>query len=119
MLFAAAASTNHLFTPGSLAEVPIAATFGERVIVGTVDRLLVEEDRVLVVDYKTARRPPQSLGEVPRPILRQMAAYAAALEQVWPGKRIDVALLYTATPHLIAVPAEVLEEHKRGLDKVE
>ena len=104
-----------LFAPGSLAEVPLIATLGEQVIAGTVDRLLVTQERVLVVDYKTARRPPNDVTQVPRAILRQMAAYVAALEQVWPGRRIEAALLYTSAPRLIVIPDNLLAEHKAGL----
>ncbi len=104
-----------LFAPGSLAEVPIVATLGEQVIAGSVDRLLVEAERVLVVDYKTARRPPERVEDVPRAILRQMAAYVAALEQIWPDRRVEAALLYTSAPRLIAIPDNVIAEHKAGL----
>jgi len=108
-----------LFSPAALAEVPLAATVGGQVIAGTADRLLVEEDRVLVADFKTARRPPAALEEVPRATLRQMAAYAAALERIYPGRRIEAAVLYTQAPRLIAIPAGVLEAHKPGLSATE
>lgn len=104
-----------LFGPDSLAEVPVAATVGERVIAGTIDRLLIENDRVLIVDFKTSRRPPEGIEQVPSAILRQMAAYCAALEKTFPGRRIEAALLYTAAPRLIALPAELIERHKPGL----
>ncbi|HEU4651928.1 MAG TPA: 3'-5' exonuclease, partial [Croceibacterium sp.] len=104
-----------LFSPAALAEVPLAATVDGRVIAGTADRLLVERDRVLVADFKTARRPPASLAEVPVPTLRQMAAYVAALGAIYPGRRIEAAVLYTQTPLLIALPPELLEAHKPGL----
>ena len=43
-----------LFGAGSLGEAPLAATLPDgRVIAGTVDRLLIEEDRVSVIDFKT------------------------------------------------------------------
>jgi hypothetical protein len=54
-----------LFAPGALAEVPIAATVGGQVVAGTIDRLLVEPERIRLVDFKTARRPPGGLDEVP------------------------------------------------------
>jgi ATP-dependent helicase/nuclease subunit A len=100
-----------IFGPAALAEVPLAATVEGQVIAGTADRLLVEKDRVLVVDFKTARRPPESLEQVPLSTLRQMGAYAAALGTIYPGRRIEAALLYTHAPRLIAVPAEVLAAH--------
>jgi len=109
------AAWQDLFAPGSLAEVPIAAVVGERVVAGTIDRLVIGADRIRIVDYKTARRPPEDVGKVPVGILRQMAAYAAALESAYPGRSVEAALLYTAAPRLIAIPGEVLAEHKRAL----
>ncbi|MXP42447.1 double-strand break repair helicase AddA [Altererythrobacter soli] len=104
-----------IFSPHALAEVPLAATVGGQVIAGTADRLLVEPDRVLVVDFKTARRPPTGLADMPNSTLRQMAAYAAALGVIYPGRRIEAAVLYTQTPLLVPIPAETLAEHKAGL----
>lgn len=104
-----------LFGPGALAEVPLAATVGGQVIAGTADRLLVLPDRVLVADFKTARRPPASLDEVPLHTLKQMGAYAAALAVIYPGRMIEAAVLYTQTPLLIALPAELLAIHKPAL----
>jgi ATP-dependent helicase/nuclease subunit A len=101
-----------LFAPGSLAEVPVAAIVGGQVVAGTIDRLVIEPDRVRLVDYKTSRRPPSSLEGVPSGNLRQMAAYAAALEVTFPGRSIEVALLYTTAPRLIVIPPQLLASHK-------
>jgi len=104
-----------IFGPSALAEVPLAATVEGQVIAGTIDRLLVEKERVLVVDFKTARRPPESLDQVPISTLRQMGAYAAALGTIYPGRRIEAALLYTHAPRLIALSPEILAAHKPAL----
>ena len=94
-----------LFGPGSLAEAPIAATLGDsRVIAGTVDRLLIEEGRVLVVDYKTGRAPANA-AEIPASHRQQMAAYVDALEVIFPGRRIEAALLYTTSAALFPLAA--------------
>lgn len=90
-----------LFAQGSLAEAPLAATLADgRVIAGTVDRLLVEHDRVRVIDYKTGRVPPSADG-IPAAHRAQMAAYADALQIIFPGRRVSASLLYTAGPKLI------------------
>ena len=104
-----------LFSDRALAEVPIAATVGEQVIAGTIDRLLIGPERILLVDFKSARRPPASLDAVPVAILRQMAAYAAALEVTYPGRAVQAALLYTQVPMLLEVPAALLAAHKPAL----
>ena len=104
-----------LFSSAALAEVPIAATVGGQVVAGTIDRLLIEPARIRLVDFKTARRPPASLDEVPVAILRQMAAYAAALEAAYPGRTVEAALLYTQVPMLLEIPADLLAVHKQAL----
>lgn len=100
-----------LFGPDALAEAPIAAVVGETVVAGQVDRLLVTDKRVLIIDFKTGRRVPRDAEEVPPYHLAQMAAYAAALARVFPGHEVEAALLYTAGPQLIRLPAALLAAH--------
>jgi ATP-dependent helicase/nuclease subunit A len=90
-----------LFGVDALAEAPLSAIVDGRTIAGTVDRLLVAEDRVLVLDFKTGLSVPATAGDVPAYHRRQMEAYRAALTAIFPGRRIDVALLYTAGPKLV------------------
>jgi ATP-dependent helicase/nuclease subunit A len=47
---------------------------------------------------------PPSPGATPEAILRQMGAYAAALAPVWPGRRIETAVLWTRTRTLALLP---------------
>lgn len=103
-----------LFGRDALAEAPIAAVVEGTVVSGTVDRLVVEEKRVRVVDFKTGRRAPGK-DEIPAYHLKQMAAYAAALAVIFPGRTIEAALLYTAGPVLHLLPPELLEQHKPRL----
>ena len=104
-----------VFGPGSLAEVPIAALVGTRMVNGTIDRLLITPDAVRIVDFKTDRRPPDRIEAIAPAYLRQMAAYVAALQVIHPGRRIDAALLYTTTPRLFALPASAISAQKLGL----
>ena len=90
-----------MFGPGSLAEAPFAATLPDgRVIAGTVDRILVEESQVSVIDFKTGR-VPATVADTPNAHRAQMAAYVEALEVMFPGRRVTASLLYTAGPKLI------------------
>lgn len=103
-----------LFGPEALAEAPIAAVLEDGTVVfGTVDRLLVGDGVVRVIDFKTGRRAPASIDEIPPYHLRQMAVYAEALGVIFPHHRIEAALLYTATPVLFTLPPAVLGAQKR------
>lgn len=94
-----------LFGPGSLAEAPLAATLPDgRVIAGTVDRILVADSIVSVIDFKTGRVPAGD-ADIPNAHRAQMNAYAEALRVIFPGRRVSASLLYTAAPKLIAVIA--------------
>jgi ATP-dependent helicase/nuclease subunit A len=101
-----------LFGPAALAEAPIAAVIGEGIVIsGTVDRLLVTPERILVADFKTGRRAPETLAAIPAPHIRQMAAYAEALKVIFPKRRIEAALLYTSIPVLHALPSDLLDRY--------
>ncbi|MDE0879142.1 MAG: double-strand break repair helicase AddA, partial [Sphingomonas bacterium] len=109
-----------LFGSDALAEAPIAATIDDGVVVaGTVDRLLVTPDAIRIVDFKTGRRVPATLDEIPSYHRRQMAAYAAALAVVFSGRRIEAGLLYTAGPRLLMLPADMLAVDKPGFAATE
>ncbi len=98
-----------LFAPGTLAEVEITADLEGRPMFGVIDRLIVAEDHVLAVDYKSNRHVPRSAQEVPEGLLRQMGAYRRAVSQVFAGRMIRVALLWTATGELMELPAELVD----------
>jgi ATP-dependent helicase/nuclease subunit A len=105
-----------LFDPEGLAEAPIAAVVGDGlVIAGTVDRLMVSEDRILVADFKTGRNAPSTVAAVPPAHVRQMAAYRAALQVIFPGRRVEAALLYTSAPILHLLPDSLLDAHLPGV----
>lgn len=107
-----------LFAPESLAEAPIAAVVGEHVISGTVDRLLITDDQILVVDFKTGRRVPDNAEQAPVAYLRQMAAYVAALEKIFPARPIKAGLLYSHGPKMLDISTSLIEQHKPGFEPI-
>ena len=100
-----------LFGADSRAEVPLTGMVGGHVVGGLVDRLAVLEDRVLMLDYKTNRRPPVRLEDTPVLYLRQMAAYRAVLRAIFPGRDIVCALVWTQTSQVVILPDALLESH--------
>lgn len=101
-----------VFGPGSRAEVAVAGTAaalppGLR-ISGRIDRLVVLPDRVLVVDFKTNRPSPDRIEDADPAYLRQMALYAAVLADIFPGRRIEAAIVWTDGPKLMPAPEILL-----------
>ena len=100
-----------LFAPGSRAEVALVGEINGRVIAGQIDRLLVDERQILIVDYKTNRSAPESAAEIAPLYLKQMAAYSSLLALIYPGRTVRAALLFTEGPRLMALPHGLLERH--------
>jgi ATP-dependent helicase/nuclease subunit A len=103
-----------VFGPGSRPEVSIAGRAAALppglAISGRIDRLVVTPDRVLVVDFKSNRPAPARIEEADIAYRLQMAVYAAVLGELYPGRRIEAALVWTDGPKLMAVPEKVMAQ---------
>ena len=96
----------HIFAPDALAEVPVSATLNGTRLHGVIDRLIVTETEIQVIDFKTNATVPASADACPEGLLRQMGAYASALSQIYPGREIRTAILWTRTAQLMWLPHE-------------
>jgi ATP-dependent helicase/nuclease subunit A len=102
-----------VFAPGSMAETPIVGRPNSApetlMINGQIDRLAVGEALVLVVDYKTNRPPPPRAEDADPAYIAQLAAYRALLQEIYPGRQIACALLWTYDARLMDIPSEMLD----------
>jgi ATP-dependent helicase/nuclease subunit A len=101
-----------VFGPGSRAEAAIAGGSidlppGLR-LSGRVDRMVVTASRVLVVDFKTNRPSPDRIEDADPAYLRQMALYVAVLRTIFPGRRVEAALVWTDGPKLMPIEENII-----------
>jgi ATP-dependent helicase/nuclease subunit A len=105
-----------LFGESSQAEVPVVGLVrrdgGVEVISGQVDRLVISDKKVKIIDYKTNRPPPQFVDKVHRAYLRQMAAYRVVLRQIYPEHEIEAHLLWTDDARLMYLPDDILSQYE-------
>ncbi|MDH5798687.1 MAG: PD-(D/E)XK nuclease family protein, partial [Paracoccaceae bacterium] len=100
-----------LFSENSLAEVPVTASvpaLGPDPLYGAIDRLVITKDEILIVDFKTNRILPKTPQDIPPGITLQLAAYAAALSQIYPDRAISCAVLWTKSAELMRIPHDVV-----------
>ena len=90
-----------VFGPLSKAEVPIMGLVDGKIISGQIDRLIVEENRVLVVDFKTNRPSAATSADIPNVYRLQMRAYRKLLQKIYPQKEIITLILWTNTATLM------------------
>jgi ATP-dependent helicase/nuclease subunit A len=99
-----------LFGPDALTEVDVTAALPElagRRIHGTIDRLVIDETSVLAIDFKSNRLVPDTPEDVPEGLLRQMGAYQSALAQIYPGKTVSTAILWTVNGQLMPLSPQM------------
>ncbi|MBB4005266.1 double-strand break repair helicase AddA [Aurantimonas endophytica] len=102
-----------IFAPGSRAEVSVVGEIrlaGRAFRVnGTIDRLAVTPEAVLIVDYKTNRPPPATLADVEPAYVLQLALYREILKPLYPDRPILAALLFTEAPRLIPLDEATMD----------
>ena len=110
----------HLFGPGSYGEVPVAGIVdwkGDKVeLSARLDRVLVAEKEVLIVEFKTDRVVPKAEAAIPAGYVTQLALYRLAVQRMFPGRAVNCAILWTAEPRLMPVSTRAVEESVSALD---
>ncbi len=101
-----------IFGPDARSEMPFAAVVSGQVITGRVDRILIGERSVHVLDFKTGRGVPKSEDGVNVAHLRQMAHYVSALEAIFPNRSVSASILYTHAPRMIELSAALMAKHR-------
>ena len=110
------------FGPFSRPEVPLVAEIPNPSGRGlplrlnaVIDRLVVGEREVLIIDYKTNRPPPLEPSGVAAAYVYQLAAYRLALQQIHPGHRVRAAILWTDGGRLMEIPDAMLGAYESEL----
>ena len=88
-----------MFAEGSLAEVPIAGpvvALDGRAVSGSIDRLIVRDGRVDIVDFKSG----QPHDPMPEAYQRQLAVYQSVLQEIYPTSKVVAHLLWIDVPRL-------------------
>ncbi len=99
-----------LFGPGSRSEVPMVGQVGSFSLSGQVDRMVVSDNEVQIIDYKTNRPPPRDVENIPRIYIKQMAAYRAVIKKIYPKHNVRTYLLWTDVTRLMEIPDEMLNK---------
>ncbi len=103
-----------LFSASGRAEVPIQGTvIGEDgkpyEVFGLIDRLLVNDEEVIILDLKTNAAVPKTAQDVSEMYVAQLAVYRKLLSELYPERKIRALLLYTSGPHLVEIPVELMK----------
>lgn len=78
-------------------EIPILYRDDGRDVYGVIDRLVIREDEIVLIDYKThARATKDHIGQLAEDFREQMRQYGEGVRRLWPGRKLRLVLLFTA-----------------------
>lgn len=108
----------HLFGRNSRAEVPFllhAKRDGEPIrLAGRIDRLVVDDTGVTVIDYKSDASVPLRPEDVPGNYRIQLGLYALVAGQLFPGRTVRATILWTQLETLMNLPPDLLAADTKG-----
>ncbi|MGE0829841.1 MAG: double-strand break repair helicase AddA [Hyphomonadaceae bacterium] len=93
-----------VFGPESRAEAPLIGRVQGLEVRGIVDRLVVRADEIEILDFKSDRPAPTEAADAPEAYVLQMALYRAVLQQIFPGRAVRCALVWTEKAYLTELP---------------
>ncbi len=94
-----------MFAGNSRAEVRIAGEIDGHLVEGQIDRLIVSDHEVVVIDFKTGT-PPSSWEDAPEGYRNQIADYVRLLADTYPERKVRGRLFYIEGPVLLAMESE-------------
>lgn len=80
-----------LFGEDAMAELSVTGEICGIGVAGQIDRMHVGDGRVLIADFKTGPRP----AATPEAYVRQMALYAALIQQIYPDHAIETWIVWS------------------------
>jgi ATP-dependent helicase/nuclease subunit A len=79
-----------IYHPSSKTEAPIIGKIDGKIISGKIDLLLIEENEVLIIDYKTGGKNPK----LEEKYHAQMNLYEKILQKIYPQKKINSRIIW-------------------------
>lgn len=91
------------FSENSHGEVEIAGEVDGFLVSGRIDRLVLQEDRVSILDYKNTARDYKTVADLPKEYVKQLELYGKLIKKLYPQKSLDASILLVSTGRLIRV----------------
>jgi len=111
-----------LFAGESLAEVSVTGRLktrtGDRMIAGQIDRLVVEDEVVSIIDYKTNGTIPADPSKIPAQYLSQMALYRELVSQIYPDRIVKCHILWVWEPRMMLLTESLLSSAIEGIKNI-
>ena len=75
---------------------------------------MVQPGFVRIVDFKSDANPAPTAAQINPAYVTQLGLYALVATQLFPGHRVEAAILWTSLEKLVDLPRDVLAEATRS-----
>jgi ATP-dependent helicase/nuclease subunit A len=87
-------------------EIPILYRDGGRDVYGVIDRLVIREEEIALIDYKTHVHATRgNIAQLAEDFREQMRQYGEGARRLWPGKKLRLVLIFTACGGKVELPS--------------
>ena len=85
-----------------LNELPVLYQDDDKTVFGLIDRLIVKDDSITLIDYKTHQVDDEAqLDKLAREFRHQLSLYKTGVSRLWPNTKINSGLLFTHSARLL------------------
>jgi len=102
-----------IFAPEAITESPISGNLVEDgqtyKVSGRIDRLLINDHEIKIIDFKTNKIIPSSHSEVPDSYKKQLAIYYRLVRQIYPAHQISCIILWVEKPMIMELVSNDME----------
>jgi ATP-dependent helicase/nuclease subunit A len=96
-------SFKEFFSQNSKSEVPIIGKINGQVVSGQIDRLIISDNEIIIIDYKTSDFVPKSHTETPENYIKQIKLYKELIKKIYSDRIVKAFLLWTSDCSIIEV----------------
>jgi len=83
-------------------ELPVLYRYNNQSVYGLIDRLIINDDNILLIDYKTHQVENEAqLKTLADSFKNQIHLYTNGVEKLWPGLKVKSGLLFTHSARLV------------------
>lgn len=104
---------HEIFESNSRAEVSLCGQIklGENIhlVRGQIDRLMVNDEKIIIADYKTNKNVPSDINSVSKTYIAQLTLYRELIANIYPNREVICLLVWTQNASVIRIPNDVLD----------
>ncbi len=98
-----------VFGENSYAEVDVSGGIQGQKFNGQIDRLIIENKKITIIDFKSNKASPQSLDEVPESYIGQLKIYKELIQKIYPAHEVSCELIWVRPALRMPVPSSFLD----------